>query len=200
MDASRGCALDALRDIGHRRDCRPSGQTTAYDDRRVTMQGLARDLVAGSLSGTVATLAMSGLMLTGQRAGLLGKQPPRKISDAMLDRLFGREPGEQPRRWMTAVVHLGIGAGAGGLHQVGRRMAARPQPAVLWGGAAGATLWALAYWVVAPVVGLLPPPDRDRPGRPQVMLASHVLWGALSAALGDRLARRRGRPHRQRLP
>ncbi len=67
-------------------------------------------------------------------------------------------------------------------------MAARPQPAVLWGGAAGATLWALAYWVVAPVVGLLPPPDRDRPGRPQVMLASHVLWGAVSAVLGDRLS------------
>jgi len=161
------------------------------------MQGLARDLVAGLLSGTVATLAMSGLMLTGQRAGLLGKQPPRKISDAMLDRLFGREPGEQPRRWMTAVVHLGIGAGAGGLHQVGRRMAARPQPAVLWGGAAGATLWALAYWIVAPVVGLLPTPDRDRPGRPQVMLASHVLWGAVSAAIGDRLANSPRRPARR---
>ncbi len=54
------------------------------------MQGLGRDLVAGLLSGTVATLAMSGFMLTGQRAGLLGKQPPRKVSDAMLDRLFGR--------------------------------------------------------------------------------------------------------------
>lgn len=164
------------------------------------MQGLGRDFAAGLLSGSVATLAMSGIMLNGQRIGLLGKQPPRHVSDAILDRLFGSAPGEQPRRWMTAVVHLGIGAGAGGLHQVGRRMAARPQPAVLWGGAAGAILWALAYWVVAPVVGLLPPPDRDRPGRPQVMLASHVLWGGLSAALGDRLARRRGRPHGRHFP
>jgi hypothetical protein len=41
--------------------------------------------------------------------------------------------------------------------------------------------------VLAPIAGILPPPPDDRPGRPPVMLAAHVLWGCVSVVLGDRL-------------
>jgi hypothetical protein len=86
-------------------------------------------------------------------------------------------------------VHLGIGASAAALHQVGRGLAGQPRPAAMWGGAFGALFWALNYVFVAPVLGIMPPPDRDRPGRAPIMLGANIVWGVVSAVLGDRLAR-----------
>jgi hypothetical protein len=150
---------------------------------------IARELAAGAAAGAVATIAMSTVMLSAQRAGLLGEQPPRKLSDKALDALANGRADERTRRLGTSIVHLGIGATAAALHQVGRRLANRPQPAAIWGGGFGAVFWGLNYGFVAPALGIMPPPDRDRPGRAPVMLAANVIWGALSAILGDRLAR-----------
>jgi hypothetical protein len=149
--------------------------------------GIVQELAAGAVAGTIATIAMSTMMLTAQRAGLLGQQPPRKLSDAVLDAVAGGRADERTRRIGTSIVHLGIGASAAALHQVGRRLAGRPRPAAIWGGGFGALFWALNYVVVAPVLGIMPPPDRDRPGRAPVMLGANVVWGAVSAVVGDRL-------------
>ena len=156
-----------------------------------TNESLPADIAAGALAGTVATLAMSVLMELGQRVGLLGVQPPRKVSDLLLDRVLGVQADERTRRVGTAVVHLGIGASAGAAQQVGRRMLSWPQPPFAWGAAAGGLLWTINYFVLAPMAGILPLPPDDRPGRPPVMLASNVLWGSISAPLGDRLLRER---------
>jgi hypothetical protein len=150
---------------------------------------VAHALAAGAVAGTIATVAMSTLMLTAQRAGLLGEQPPRKLSDAILDAVGGGRAGEGTRRLGTSIVHLGIGATAAALQQVGRDRVGRPRPAGLWGGAFGAVFWALNYGFIAPAVGIMPSPDRDRPGRAPVMLAANILWGAVSAVIGDRLVR-----------
>lgn len=156
---------------------------------RRTDPAIVHELAAGAVAGTVATAVMSTLMLTAQRAGLLGEQPPRKLSDAVLDAVAGGGADERTRRLGTSIVHLGIGATAGALHQVGRRLAGRPRPAAIWGGGFGAAFWALNYGFVTPAMGIMPPPDSDRPGRAPVMLAANVVWGAVSAAAGDRLAR-----------
>jgi hypothetical protein len=150
---------------------------------------IARELAAGAVAGTVATIAMSALMLTAQRAGALGEQPPRKLSDAVLDAVAGGRADERTRRIGTSIVHLGIGATAAALHQVGRHVAGGPRPAAIWGGGFGAVFWALNYGLVAPAVGIMPPPGKDRPGRAPVMLTANIIWGAVSAVVGDRLAR-----------
>jgi hypothetical protein len=151
-------------------------------------RGIVRQLAAGAVAGTVGTIAMSTLMLAAQRAGLLGEQPPRKLSDAVLDAVAGGAD-ERTRRVGTSIVHLGIGATAAALHQVGRHLAGSPRPAAVWGGGFGALFWGLNYGLVAPAVALMPPPDKDRPGRAPVMLAANIVWGAVSAVVGDRLAR-----------
>ncbi len=150
---------------------------------------VTKALGAGVLAGLIGTLAMSVLMLTAQRFGLLGEQPPRKLSDALLDRIAGGSVDEETRRLGTALVHLGIGSTAAGIHQVCRHLLGRPRPAALWGGLFGAGFWAMNYGVIAPAMGIMPPPDRDRLGRAPVMLAANILWGAVSAEVGDRLTR-----------
>lgn len=151
---------------------------------------LVRDLAAGAIAGTAATFTMSAVMLIAQRIGLLGQQPPRKLSDAVIDEVTGGRAGEPVRRLGTAMIHLGIGAAGAAVHQAGRGMFGRPTPALAWGAGFGALFWAANYGLVAPAIGLLPPPHRDRPGRPPVMLAANVVWGGLGSALGDRLSRR----------
>ncbi len=151
---------------------------------------VVRDLAAGAIAGTVATFAMSAVMLTAQKIGLLGQQPPRRLSDVVLDEVTGGRATEPVRRFGTAIVHLGIGAAGAAVHQAGRGMLSRPQPALAWGAGFGALFWAVNYGLVAPAIHLLPPPHRDRPGRPPVMLAANVVWGGLSSFIGDRLSRR----------
>ena len=151
---------------------------------------LLRELAAGAVAGTVGTVAMSTLMLTAQRAGMLGEQPPRKVSDAVLDAVGGGGADERSRRLGTAFIHLGIGATAAALHQVVRHAVGHPRPAAAWGGGLGAAFWALNYGWIAPAAGIMPPPDRDRRGRAPVMLAANVVWGAVSTVAGDRLVHR----------
>jgi hypothetical protein len=146
-----------------------------------------RELTAGAVAGMVGTAVMSTLMLTAQRAGMLGEQPPRKVSDAVLDAVGGGSTDERTRRLGTAFIHLGIGAMAAALHQVGRQAVGHPRPAPVWGSAVGAMFWAVNYGLIAPKLGILPPPDRDRRWRAPVMLAANVVWGAVSTIVGDRL-------------
>jgi hypothetical protein len=47
----------------------------------------------------------------------------------------------------------------------------------------GAAIWATMYGHVLPALGLMAPPERDRPGRPIVMLAAHLVYGAALGAL-----------------
>jgi hypothetical protein len=152
-------------------------------------RSLGGDVAAGAIAGTLATVAMSTVMLGALRAGLLGRQPPRLIADAVLDEVPGRQ-SEDVHRLGTALVHLGYGAVAGAIHQAAREAAHRPRPAAAWGAGAGASVWALNYVAIAPALGLLEAPQRDRPDRPIVMLVAHLVWGAVSAIVGDGIARR----------
>jgi hypothetical protein len=43
---------------------------------------------------------------------------------------------------------------------------------------------------LAPALNLLPPAMRDRPGRPPVMIAAHLVYGVLTAVVTDRLLAR----------
>jgi hypothetical protein len=148
---------------------------------------LARVLKAvgiGAVAGFVGTLTMSLLMLPANWIGLLGTQPPRRITDRLVEST-GRpwRASERDRRIGTTIVHLGIGVGAGaGLGAVRElRILAPLNP--ITGAALGSAFWAINYIGIAPALGLLPIPTRDRPGRPVVMLAANALFGAVTATL-----------------
>ena len=158
-----------------------------------------RPAVIGAGAGIVGTLTMSLLMLPARWAGLLGTQPPRRVSDRALQALgLDREVDESERRVGTTVAHLAIGAGAGAVAGFLRARGGRLGPGPVVGAAFGSALWAVNYIVVAPALELFPPPQRDRPGRPPVMFAANVLFGVVTTTLVD--LGLRGAPTRRVVP
>ena len=151
---------------------------------------LAARLVRGAAAGTVATVFMSALMLAGWRAGLLGRVPPEKITTRFL-RNLGLHPDKRQRAAAATLAHLAFGAAGGAGFAALRRRSSRGPSAVQ--GIAWATgIWAVSYLGWVPALGLLPRADHDRPGRPEVMVAAHWVYGAvLGLLLADRQATER---------
>jgi len=131
----------------------------------------------GALAGTLATLPMSAVMLAAQRLGLMGKQPPAKITDAALDATRIDPPPPQ-RRGLAVVAHFAFGAAVGALFSAMHRRAPRVGRATVEGVAFGSVVWAASYAGWVPALGIMPPPTEDRPGRPASMIVAHWVFGA----------------------
>jgi hypothetical protein len=126
-------------------------------------------------SGAIATAAMSAVMIAGDRVGLLGEPPPTTVSRAALREAGVEHPSDAAGR-LAPLAHLLFGAQGGVAFGVIRRL----MPGVP-GGILG-VLFALGVYAVSykgwiPALGILPPPEDDRPGRPTVMIAAHVVYG-----------------------
>ena len=139
------------------------------------MNRAAGGLLHGALAGGLATISMTVLMLGARRAGLMGAMPPERITARFLDRMRVRRRGDEQDA-AAMFLHFAFGAAAGGLFGLARRRL--PLPPVLSGIAYGAGVWFVSYKGWVPALGIMPPPERDRPGRPQSMLAAHLVYGA----------------------
>jgi len=142
---------------------------------------MMRELVHGTVSGVLATAVMSGVMVAGERAGLMPGQPPKHIVRGLL-------PGNRHRRKqgegvLGAVAHFGFGAASGAAFGL---LAPRRGRLPLGVGYALA-IWLVSYAGWAPRLSALPPIQRDIPGRPAVMAAGHVVYGVTLAYLLNRL-------------
>jgi hypothetical protein len=156
---------------------------------------LSRSIARGIGSGIVATTTMTAGMFVLQKAGLLGRMPPRLLTERTLAR-FGlrRKTSRTSRKLLTAITHYGFGATMGAIFEVANgAIAARngraPSPLVVGSGVAFGTLvWIASYMGWVPAAGLMPRPSRDRPGRPTSMVLAHWIFGGTLGALGTRLA------------
>ncbi|MEV4063506.1 DUF6789 family protein [Nonomuraea dietziae] len=130
----------------------------------------------GALAGAKATTAMSGVMLAGDRLGLMRDQPPKRIVRALLPG-HPRTPkqGEKP---LAVLMHYAFGAGAGALLALVTRGRGASWPV---GAAYGLAIWLASYEGWVPAVAAMPPVHRDQPGRPLVMAAGHVVFGSVLA-------------------
>jgi len=141
-------------------------------------------LTRGAAAGTVATAAMSALMLAAGRAGLVGRQPPEAIV-RQAGRLAAVEPRGHLARALAVAAHLGFGAGTGAAYAL---LPPSRRPLVR-GMAVSTGVYAVSYAGWVPAFGALPPADRDRAPRQAVMVVAHVVYGAVLGALDDRWRR-----------
>jgi hypothetical protein len=132
-------------------------------------------LVEGAAAGSIATVAMSAVMVAGDRAGLMGEQPPTAVTRSAL-RGAGVDRPSAAASILAPVAHLGFGGLAGAAFALLRQVVPAA-PGWLTGIGFGLGVWAVSYKGWIPALGILPPPDRDRPGRPAVMIVAHVVYG-----------------------
>lgn len=140
------------------------------------------DAAAGALAGAVATAPMSGVMLVAQKVGLMGKQPPQKVTDAALGTAEA-DPPEPVRRGLALLAHFGVGAAMGAPFAMVLRALPRTVPGEVAGVGYGVGVWAAAYLGLVPALGIMPRADRDRPGRPGSMVLAHAVFGVCLAGV-----------------
>jgi hypothetical protein len=162
---------------------------------------LARGAARGFKAGLVATTTMTAAMFALQKAGLLGRMPPRLLTERTLGRFGLRRKTSKPtRRVLTALMHCGFGGTMGAIFEVTRSAIAVRRGrvgslgAVVGAGTAfGALIWTVSYAGWIPALGLMPRPSKDRPGRPTSMILAHLIFGAT-------LGRVAAAPHLRSLP
>jgi len=141
---------------------------------------MARRVAGGTAGGMLGSAVMAVPILAARAAGLIGTPPPERITEGLLAR-WGLRLDRRTEDRLSVLSHLGFGAAAGGLYgRVAPPVKAVPQALAL-GIGYGTAIYAVSYAGWVPALGLLPPPDRDRPARQAVMLIAHWLFGATTA-------------------
>jgi hypothetical protein len=144
-------------------------------------------LVDGAMGGGVATAAMSGCVLVAQWLGLMGKQPPEAITEAVLDAGGAHHRDEGTENAIASILHVAFGMGIGALFGLLRCRLPRDVPATRDGIVFASFVWVSSYEGWVPALGILPPASQDRPGRPQSMCLAHLVYGAvLGGFVGSR--------------
>ena len=150
--------------------------------------GTAHGALCGAAAGFAATVPMT-VVMEALRAALPREQhrpmPPREIVDRTIEKSVettgqGTELDRGDRAALTTLAHLAFGTGAGAVYgaAVGTR-----RSSVLAGIAYGLGVWAVAYGVGLPSLGLHPAAADDTKDRNEVLIASHIAWGAVLGLL-----------------
>jgi hypothetical protein len=148
------------------------------------------EVLEGAAAGALATIAMSAAMFGFRRLGLMGEMPPEKITSGVLDRL-GVRRSRIAQDLLASANHVAFGAGGGATFGLVRRWVPSSIPTPPLGVVFASAIWAVSYAGLAPILGLMPPPQKDRVGRPLSMIAAHLVYGTVLAFLVDRFSRRR---------
>jgi len=150
--------------------------------------GLAGRLMIGAIAGIAATVAMTAAMQRMYRLLSAGEQyplPPREITQRTVPFL----QNEDAIKDASIVSHAAYGAAAGAL--VG---ASAPDAGPLRGAIAGAAVWAASYFGWIPAAAILTPAHHHPASRNALMIAAHLLWGAVSAQAVRELTAARAGP------
>jgi uncharacterized membrane protein YagU involved in acid resistance len=145
-------------------------------------------ILRGAAAGFAATVPMT-VVMEALRAALPAEQhrrmPPREIVDQTIEKTVettgeGAHLDRDDRIALTTIAHFGFGAAAGAVY--GAAIGSR-RSSVVTGIAYGLTVWALAYGVGLPSLGLHPAATDDTTDRNEVLIASHIVWGAVLGGL-----------------
>ncbi|MGV3624374.1 MAG: hypothetical protein ACO1OB_26375 [Archangium sp.] len=151
--------------------------------RRTERRSLIRQSVRGAVSSLIASTVMGGLLGAARKLGLLGEDPPTKLTRKALETIDVHPRHEKDLAIPTVAMHLGYGAAIGAVSGPLLERIPNRTLRVLGGVATGAAVWAVSYGGWIPAVGWMPQPQNDAPPtRPWVMFGAHLLFGAVLGA------------------
>ncbi len=170
------------------------------DDTRARTLATDRDVLlptatAGAASGAVAAAVMGLVFMAADHLGLEGEAPPERIARKVADRgPADPSTAEKADAPLGTALHLGFGAVLGALFAVAAPRIERripvglPEPILTTTGslAFAGLVYLVSYAGWVPALRLLPPPDRDRPGRQIATILAHAVFGGTLAAVLDR--------------
>jgi hypothetical protein len=136
---------------------------------------------SGAVAGAAATLPMTVAMLAIRRflpATQRGSIDPHTVTSRVLQRMHLADPHTAQRQTAaTTLGHIGYGAATGALFATAQRLL--PLPPMVRGLLFGLGVWGTSYAGWLPATGILPPPDKRPRGRNLMMVAAHLVWGAV---------------------
>ena len=143
------------------------------------------DMLTGAVAGTVATVPMT-IFWEAMHERMPGEPPrplpPREVAEALAVKTgASRHLTEQQVEWLSLALHFGYGAFTGALfgtiapRRIGAGMAA--------GMVFGLGVWSASYFGWLPATGVRHSPRYDVPARTQLIMASHLVWGAAAGLL-----------------
>lgn len=155
---------------------------------------LLADLLLGALAGFVATAPMTATM------ELMHRQLPRRerypLPPSLIIRKITSVLGlrsrmeEEEHVAATLAAHFAYGAGAGIIYAPLARRA--PLPPAIKGLLFGLIVWSANYLGLLPALGILNPATEHPARRNALMIAAHLVWGAVLAIVTDLAQSRRG--------
>lgn len=163
----------------------PAQVAPLSDSSRARIPRDVRAALDGVIGGLVGTVPMSAAMLAARQLGLMGWQPPERITQKLFFRRVQRVKDRDTRNLVATVLHFAFGSVGGAIYGVARRRLPWRVDPVLTGVVFGTLVWAGSYMGWVPALGLMPQPRHDRPDRPIIMVVAHWIFGAtLGAVVG----------------
>jgi hypothetical protein len=150
------------------------------------MNGVVLGAIAGCAATVPMTVAMEALHreLPDEERDPL---PPRTVTMRVAEEAGVREElDEDERTGLTLAAHFGMGTAMGALYGPVSRLI--PLPAPVAGAGFGLAVWAGNYLGLLPALGLLSPATKHRPRRVGLMIAAHLVWGAVAGLMLSQLA------------
>lgn len=146
-------------------------------------------LVTGAVAGLIATAPMTAVMVLMHRdlpAHERYPLPPRRVTMEIAEGAGIKGRLDEPeRQGLTLFSHFAYGATIGAVYApLARKI---PLPPALSGAGFGVAVWAGSYLGWIPAAGIMSPATEHPGRRNALMIAAHVVWGAVAGLLVDKL-------------
>lgn len=148
--------------------------------------------LGGAAAGAIATAPMTAFMEAAHRSLPAPQRyplPPSEIT-AVLEEQANVDDAvsQETHAALTLFNHFAYGAGCGAIYAV---TAARlPLPPPVKGVGFGLAVWTVSYLGLLPALGILRPATEHPAQRNALMIAAHVVWGAVAGVVVERIGRR----------
>jgi uncharacterized membrane protein YagU involved in acid resistance len=145
-------------------------------------------LMAGAAAGVIATAPMTAAMATMHRQIPEEQRhplPPEQITEALSEAAGVEIEGEPAETAAALAAHFLYGGAAGALYApVAERLRLPPAAS---GMALGLAVWTVSYLGWLPALGVRPPATERPASENALMIAAHLVWGAVLGVTAHRL-------------